>query len=220
MLVYLEEGMAISREKILEKLVEIQYARNDTDFHRGTFRARGDVIEIFPASSESKSVRIEFFGDVVDAIHEIDPLTGKSLGKLPKVPIYPNTHYLIHPDRWERALNGIEEELEGRVAFFKDRGQLLEAQRIAQRTKFDLEMIRAMGYCHGIENYSRHLSGRVSGEPPPTLLDYFSKDFLLIVDESHATVPQVGGMYEGDSPRKKRLWNTASDFRPPLTIVH
>ena len=216
MLVYLEEGMAIRREKILEKLVEIQYARNDTDFHRGTFRARGDVIEIFPASSESKSVRIELFGDVVDAIHEIDPLTGKSLGKLPKVPIYPNTHYLIHPDRWERALNGIEEELEGRVAYFKDRGQLLEAQRIAQRTKFDLEMIRAMGYCHGIENYSRHLSGRVSGEPPPTLLDYFSKDFLLIVDESHATIPQVGGMYEGDSSRKKTL--VEYGFRLPSAV--
>ncbi len=216
MLVYLEEGMAIRREKILEKLVEIQYARNDTDFHRGTFRARGDVIEIFPASSESKSVRIELFGDVVDAIHEIDPLTGKSLGKLPKVPIYPNTHYLIHPDRWERALNGIEEELEGRVAYFKDRGQLLEAQRIAQRTKFDLEMVRAMGYCHGIENYSRHLSGRVSGEPPPTLLDYFSKGFLLIVDESHATIPQVGGMYEGDSSRKKTL--VEYGFRLPSAV--
>ena len=219
MLVYLEEGMAIRREKILEKLVEIEYARNDTDFHRGTFRARGDVIEIFPASSESKSVRIELFGDVVDAIHEeLDPLTGKSLGKLPKVPIYPNTHYLIHPDRWERALNGIEEELEGRVAYFKDLGGETpwETQRIAQRTKFDLEMIRAMGYCHGIENYSRHLSGRVSGDPPPTLLDYFSKDFLLIVDESHATIPQVGGMYEGDASRKKTL--VEYGFRLPSAV--
>ena len=175
-MVYLEEGMEIRRDKILAKLVEIQYARNDIDFHRGTFRARGDVIEIFPASNEAISVRIELFGDVVDGIHEIDPLTGNSLRKLPKVAVYPNTHYLIAPDRYERAITGIEEELDERVAYFKKQNQLVEAQRIAQRTKFDLEMIRAMGYCHGIENYSRHLSGRVSGEPPPTLIDYFPKD--------------------------------------------
>jgi excinuclease ABC subunit B len=205
MLLYLAEGMDIRREQILSKLVEIQYARNDTDFHRGTFRARGDVIEIFPASNDAISVRIELFGDTVDAIHEIDPLTGKSLNRLPKVPIYPNTHYLIAPDRYERALNGIEIELDERIAYFKSRGELLEAQRIEQRTRFDLEMIRAMGYCHGIENYSRHLSGRGPGEPPPTLLDYFPKDYLLIVDESHATVPQVQGMYEGDRSRKKSL---------------
>jgi excinuclease ABC subunit B len=216
MLVYLEEGMEIRREKILAKLVDIQYARNDVDFHRGTFRARGDVIEIFPASSDAKSVRIELFGDVVDAIHEIDPLTGKSLGKLPKVAVYPNTHYLIAPDRYERAITGIEEELEERVLAFKKAGQLLEAQRVAQRTKFDLEMIRAMGYCHGIENYSRHLSGRAPGEPPPTLLDYFPKDFLLIIDESHATVPQVGGMYEGDYSRKKTL--VEYGFRLPSAV--
>ncbi len=205
MLLHLEEGMEIRREQILAKLVDIQYARNDTDFHRGTFRARGDVIEIFPASSDANSVRIELFGDQVDAIHEIDPLTGKSLNRLPKVPIYPNTHYLIAPDRYERALNGIEAELDERIAHFKAHNQLLEAQRIEQRTKFDLEMIRAMGYCHGIENYSRHLSGRAPGEPPPTLLDYFPKDFLMIIDESHATVPQVQGMYEGDKSRKKSL---------------
>jgi len=205
MLLYLEEGMEIRREQILAKLVEIQYARNDTDFHRGTFRARGDVIEIFPASSDANSVRIELFGDQVDAIHEIDPLTGKSLHRLPKVPIYPSTHYLIAPDRYERALNGIEEELGQRIASFKANNQLLEAQRIEQRTKFDLEMIRAMGYCHGIENYSRHLSGRAPGEPPPTLLDYFPKDFLMIIDESHATIPQVQGMHEGDRSRKKSL---------------
>ena len=205
MLLYLEEGMEIRREQILAKLVEIQYARNDTDFHRGTFRARGDVIEIFPAASDAHSVRIELFGDTVDAIHEIDPLTGKSLATLPKVPIYPNTHYLIAPDRYERALNGIETELDARIAEFKARNQLLEMQRIEQRTKFDLEMIRAMGYCHGIENYSRHLSGRAAGEPPPTLLDYFPKDFLMIIDESHATIPQVQGMYEGDRSRKKSL---------------
>ncbi|MBK7486068.1 MAG: excinuclease ABC subunit UvrB [Nitrospira sp.] len=216
MLVYLEEGMETRREKILAKLVDIQYARNDVDFHRGTFRARGDVIEIFPASSEAKSVRIELFGDVVDAIHEIDPLTGKSLGKLPKIAIYPNTHYLIAPDRYERAITGIEEELDARVAAFKKNGQLLEAQRIEQRTKFDLEMIRAMGYCHGIENYSRHLSGRAPGDPPPTLLDYFPKDFLLIIDESHASVPQVGGMYEGDFSRKRTLVDYG--FRLPSAV--
>ncbi len=216
MVVFLEEGMEIRREKILAKLVEIQYARNDMDFHRGTFRARGDVIEIFPASNDAVSVRIELFGDVVDAIHEIDPLTGKSLRKLPKVAVYPNTHYLIAPDRYERAITGIEEELDERVAYFKKQNQLVEAQRIAQRTKFDLEMIRAMGYCHGIENYSRHLSGRAAGEQPPTLLDYFPKDFLLIVDESHATIPQVGGMYEGDYSRKRTL--VEYGFRLPSAI--
>jgi excinuclease ABC subunit B len=216
MVVFLEEGMEIRREKILAKLVEIQYARNDMDFHRGTFRARGDVIEIFPASNEAVSVRIELFGDVVDAIHEIDPLTGKSIRKLPKVAIYPNTHYLIAPDRYERAITGIEEELDERVAYFKKQNKLVEAQRIAQRTKFDLEMIRAMGYCHGIENYSRHLSGRAPGEQPPTLIDYFPKDFLLIVDESHATIPQVGGMYEGDYSRKRTL--VEYGFRLPSAI--
>ena len=216
MVVFLEEGMEIRREKILAKLVEIQYVRNDMDFHRGTVRARGDVIEIFPASNEAVSVRIELFGDVVDAIHEIDPLTGKSIRKLPKVAIYPNTHYLIAPDRYERAIAGIEEELDERVAYFKKQNQLVEAQRIAQRTKFDLEMIRAMGYCHGIENYSRHLSGRAPGEQPPTLIDYFPKDFLLIVDESHATIPQVGGMYEGDYSRKRTL--VEYGFRLPSAI--
>jgi excinuclease ABC subunit B len=216
MVVFLEEGMEIRREQILAKLVDIQYARNDMDFHRGTFRARGDVIEIFPASNDAVSVRIELFGDVVDAIHEIDPLTGKSLRKLPKVAVYPNTHYLIAPDRYERAITGIEEELDERVAYFKKQNQLVEAQRIAQRTKFDLEMIRAMGYCHGIENYSRHLSGRAAGEQPPTLLDYFPKGFLLIVDESHATIPQVGGMYEGDYSRKRTL--VEYGFRLPSAI--
>ena len=216
MVVFLEEGMEIRREKILAKLVEIQYARDDMDFHRGTFRARGDVIEIFPASNDAVSVRIELFGDLVDAIHEIDPLTGKSLRRLPKVAVYPNTHYLIAPGRYERAITGIEEELEERVAYFKKQNQLVEAQRIAQRTKFDLEMIRAMGYCHGIENYSRHLSGRSPGEQPPTLIDYFPKDFLLIVDESHATIPQVGGMYEGDYSRKRTL--VEYGFRLPSAI--
>ncbi|OLB76347.1 MAG: excinuclease ABC subunit B, partial [Nitrospirae bacterium 13_2_20CM_2_61_4] len=205
MLLYLEEGVEVRREAILRKLVEIQYARNDTDFHRGTFRVRGDVIEIFPASAEDRSVRIELFGDQVDAIHEIDPLTGRSLRRLPKVAVYPNTHYLIAPDRFDRALGGIEEELEQRIGTFKASGQLLEAQRIEQRTRFDLEMMRAMGYCHGIENYSRHLTGRFPGDAPPTLLDYCPKNYLLIVDESHATIPQIQGMYEGDHSRKKSL---------------
>ena len=216
MVVYLEEGMEIRREQILAKLVDIQYARNDVDFHRGTFRARGDVIEIFPASNEALSVRIELFGDVVDALHEIDPLTGKPIRKLPKIAVYPNTHYLIAPDRYERAITGIEDELDERISCFKKQNQLLEAQRIAQRTKFDLEMIRAMGYCHGIENYSRHLSGRAPGEPPPTLIDYFPKDYLLIVDESHATIPQVGGMYEGDYSRKRTLVDYG--FRLPSAV--
>ena len=205
MLLYLEPGMEIGREKILAKLVDIQYSRNDLELQRGMFRARGDVIEIFPASSDSNTVRIELFGDEVEAIYEIDPLTGISLRKLPKIAIYPKSHYVIAPGRYEQAIAGIEEELEERMAYFRQTNQLLEAQRIEQRTKFDLEMIRTMGYCHGIENYSRHLSGRVPGEPPPTLLDYFPKNYLLIVDESHATVPQFGGMYEGDRSRKQTL---------------
>ena len=205
MLLHLEEGVEIRREAILRKLVEIQYARNDTDFHRGTFRVRGDVIEIFPASADDRSVRIELFGDQVDAIHEIDPLTGRSLRRLSKVAVYPNTHYLIAPDRFDRALGGIEEELEQRIGAFKASGQLIEAQRIEQRTRFDLEMMRAMGYCHGIENYSRHLTGRSPGDAPPTLLDYYPKNYLLIVDESHATIPQIQGMYEGDHSRKRSL---------------
>ncbi len=205
MLLYLEEGMTLRREAILAKLVEIQYSRNDVDLQRGTFRARGDVIEIFPAASDSNTIRVELFGDVVESIAEIDPLTGRSLGRLSKVPIYPKSHYVIAPDRYDRALQGIEEELEERLGYFRGCDQLLEAQRVEQRTRYDLEMIRAMGYCHGIENYSRHLSGRAPGEPPPTLLDYFPKDYLLIIDESHVTVPQFGGMYEGDHSRKKTL---------------
>ena len=220
MLLYLEEGMTVQREAILAKLVEIQYARNDVELQRGMFRARGDVIEIFPAASDSNTIRVELFGDVVESISEIDPLTGRSLGRLSKVPIYPKSHYVIAPDRYDQALQGIEEELEERLAHFRQHGQLLEAQRIEQRTRFDLEMIRAMGYCHGIENYSRHLSGRAPGEPPPTLLDYFPKDYLLIIDESHVTVPQFGGMYEGDHSRKKTLVDygfrlpSAMDNRP------
>ena len=205
MLVYLEEGMSIDREAILRKLVEIQYERNDYDLQRGTFRVRGDVLEVFPASAESHAIRIEQFGDTVEALSEIDPLRGEVLRRLPKVAIYPSSHYVIPPDRFKQALEGIEAELEERIRFFRNNGQLLEAQRIDQRTRFDLEMIREVGYCHGIENYSRHLSGRGPGEPPPTLLDYFPSNYLLIIDESHATVPQIGGMYEGDRSRKKNL---------------
>ena len=216
MLLYLEEGMEIRREAILSKLVEIQYSRNDLELQRGMFRARGDVIEIFPAASDSNTIRVEMFGDEIEAMYEIDPLTGQSLKRISKIPIYPKSHYVIAPDRHEHAIQGIEEELEERIAHFQRNNQLLEAQRIEQRTKFDLEMIRVMGYCHGIENYSRHLSGRSPGEPPPTLLDYFPKDFLVIVDESHVTIPQFGGMYEGDHSRKQNLVNYG--FRLPSAL--
>jgi|SRR5579884_116842 len=205
MLVYLEEGKEIERDQVLKKLVEIQYERNDFDFYRGTFRVRGDMIEIFPASSEDRCIRVEFFGETVDAIYEVDPLRGTILQRLPKIAIYPGSHYVIPPERVNTALQGIEEELQERIKFFRDRQMFLEAQRIEQRTVFDLEMIREIGYCQGVENYSRHLSGRAPGQPPPTLLDYFPEDFLLIIDESHATVPQIGGMQAGDHARKVNL---------------
>ena len=205
MLLYLEEGMKIDREDILRKLVEIQYERNDIDFHRGTFRVRGDVIEVFPSSSEDSCIRIELFGDYVDSISEIDPLRGITKKRLAKIAIYPGTHYVIPPHSMERALQSIKKELAERIWYFEDKNNLIEAQRIEQRTNFDLEMIKEIGYCHGIENYSRHLSGRKPGEPPPTLIDYFPKDYLLLIDESHVTVPQVRGMYEGDHSRKKSL---------------
>jgi len=205
MLLYLEEGMHIERDDILRKLVEIQYERNDFDFHRGTFRVRGDVVEIFPASSEESSIRIELFGDYVDTISEIDPLRGHVIRRLSKVAVYPGTHYVIPRSRIERALEAIKIELGERIRYFESQNRLLEAQRIEQRTNFDIEMIREIGYCHGIENYSRHLSGRRPGEPPPTLLDYFPKDYLLIIDESHVTIPQLRGMYEGDRSRKESL---------------
>lgn len=205
MLLYLEEGMKIDREDILRKLVEIQYERNDIDFHRGTFRVRGDVVEVFPSSSEDSCIRIELFGEYVDSISEIDPLRGITKKRLAKIAIYPGTHYVIPPDRMERALQSIKKELAERIWYFEDKNNLIEAQRIEQRTNFDLEMIKEIGYCHGIENYSRHLSGRKPGEPPPTLIDYFPKDYLLLIDESHVTVPQIRGMYEGDHSRKKSL---------------
>ena len=216
MLLYLEPGIVMDRDNILRKLVEIQYERNDIDFRRGTFRVRGDVVEIFPAYSDEKAVRVELFGDEIDAIYEIDPLTGNTICKIPKVAVYPTSHYVTPRSRLEKAIEAIEIELEERIRFFKDNDKLLEAQRIEQRTNFDLEMLREFGYCHGIENYSRHLSGRLPGEPPPTLIDYFPKDSLFIIDESHATIPQIRGMYNGDRSRKMTL--AEYGFRLPSAL--
>ncbi len=216
MLLFLEKGQRIDRNEILRKLVDIQYTRNDFDFHRGTFRVRGDVVEIFPASHEATAVRIEMFGDEIDLISEFDPLLGTPFHKLEKIAIYPGSHYVIPESRMKIAIDGIHDELRDRIQCFRKTNKLIEAQRIEQRTMFDLEMIQEMGYCHGIENYSRHLSGRAPGEPPPTLLDYFPKDFLLIVDESHATIPQIGGMYNGDRARKQTLVDFG--FRLPSAL--
>jgi excinuclease ABC subunit B len=216
MLLYLEKGMTISREEILSKLVEIQYERNDVDFHRGTFRVRGDVIEVFPAHEESRAIRIELFGDAVEEISEIDPLRGKVVERLDKVPIYPGSHYVTPPDRMQKAIQSIWDELKERLEWFQSKNQLLEAQRLEQRTKFDLEMLKELGYCQGIENYSRHLTGRRPGEPPPTLLDYYTKDFLLFIDESHVTIPQLIGMYRGDRSRKETL--VEYGFRLPSAL--
>jgi excinuclease ABC subunit B len=216
MLLFLEKGQRIERDILLRKLVDIQYERNDYDFHRGTFRARGDVVEIFPASYESTAIRIELFGDEIDAIAEFDPLLGTPLRKLDKIAVYPNSHYVIPESRMKTAMDGIHEELRERIQQFRKASKLIEAQRIEQRTMFDLEMIQEMGYCHGIENYSRHLSGRSPGEPPPTLIDYFPKDYLLVVDESHATIPQIGGMYNGDRARKMNL--VEYGFRLPSAL--
>jgi excinuclease ABC subunit B len=216
MLLYLEKGMAISREDILSKLVEIQYERNDINFHRGTFRVRGDVIEVFPAHEESRAVRIELFGDEVDSLSEIDPLRGRIVQRLDKVPIYPKSHYVTFPERMEIAIRNIREELEERVKWFRSRNQLLEAQRIEERTRFDLEMLKELGYCQGIENYSRHLTGREAGQPPPVLLDYYPEDFLLLIDESHVTIPQLIGMFRGDRSRKQTLVDYG--FRLPSAL--
>ncbi len=216
MLLFLEQGQHIERNDILRKLVDIQYTRNDFDFQRGTFRVRGDVCEIFPASYESTAIRVEMFGDEIDVISEFDPLLGTPLRKLEKIAIYPGSHYVIPETRMKAAVDGIHEELRERIQQFRKMNKLIEAQRIEQRTMFDLEMIQEMGYCHGIENYSRHLSGRAPGEPPPTLIDYFPKDYLLIVDESHATIPQIGGMYNGDRARKTTL--VEFGFRLPSAL--
>jgi excinuclease ABC subunit B len=216
MLLYLEKGMDITREEILSKLVEIQYERNDIDFHRGTFRVRGDIVDVFPAHEEYRAIRIELFGDQVEALSEFDPLRGKIIQSLDKVPIYPGSHYVTFPDRIRTAIQNIREELKEREAWFKSQNRLLEAQRLEQRTKFDLEMLQELGYCQGIENYSRHLTGRRQGEPPPTLIDYFPKDYLLFIDESHVTIPQLIGMYRGDRSRKETL--VEYGFRLPSAL--
>ena len=205
MVISLRPGMEKSRDELLKKLVELQYERNDIDFTRNKFRVRGDVVEIFPASSADHIIRVEFFGDEIDRISEINPLTGELRANLRHAAVYPASHYIVPRDKIEIAVQEIERELEERIKFFKDRGKLLEAQRIEQRTKYDIEMLREIGFCSGIENYSRVLSGRKPGSVPYTLLDYFPKDYLLLVDESHVMLPQVRGMYGGDRGRKENL---------------
>ncbi|MGO9263597.1 MAG: excinuclease ABC subunit UvrB [Candidatus Binataceae bacterium] len=216
MLVFLEEGQVIDRDRVLRKLVEIQYQRNDYDFHRGTFRVRGDTIEVFPAYEENQAVRIEFFGDQVEGLYEIDPLRGKVIRKLQAIAIYPASHYVTTSDRMEIAVREIKEELRERLNFFRHENRLLEAQRLEQRTLYDLELLAEMGFCPGIENYSRHLTGRAPGQPPPTLLEYFPKDYLCFIDESHVTIPQLGGMYRGDRSRKSTL--VEYGFRLPSAL--
>lgn len=201
----LRPGMVRDRDDIIKRLVEIQYERNDINFIRGTFRVRGDILEIFPASNDEKAIRIEFFGDEIDRITEIDYVTGKVVGQRNHVVIFPASHYVTTPERIERAIGTIEEELDQAISDFKSRDKLLEAQRIEQRTKYDIEMLREIGFCQGIENYSRHITGRSKGEKPYTLMDFFPEDYLIIVDESHVTIPQVRGMYAGDRSRKKSL---------------
>ena len=214
----LRPGMVRDRDDIIKRLVEIQYERNDVNFIRGTFRVRGDILEIFPASNDEKAIRIEFFGDEIDRITEIDYVTGKVVGQRNHVVIFPASHYVTTPERIERAIGTIEEELDQAIADFKSRDKLLEAQRIEQRTKYDIEMLREIGFCQGIENYSRHITGRSKGEKPYTLMDFFPDDYLIIVDESHVTIPQVRGMYAGDRSRKKSLiengFRLAYDNRP------
>jgi excinuclease ABC subunit B len=215
MLLMLEKGQRIRREQILSKLVEILYERNDADFRRGTFRVRGDVIEIWPTYDDD-AFRIEMWGDEIEAISRIDPLLGQVKERLLRLPVYPKTHYVMSAETKEMALRSIEEELVWWKKELEKQGKLVEAQRVWQRTMFDLEMIRQVGYCHGIENYSRHFSGRLPGEPPPTLLDYLPQDALLIIDESHQTVPQIGGMYHGDRSRKENL--VKYGFRLPSAL--
>jgi excinuclease ABC subunit B len=216
MLLCVEKGTTLSREEALKKLVAIHYERGEVDFYRGRFRVRGDVLDIYPVHEEDRAVRITFFGDDVESIQEIDPLTGKVIRSLNRVTVYPASHYVTTVDVRERAVRQILEELEARIEYFRSCGKLLEAQRIEERTRFDLEMMIEMGYCHGIENYSRHLTGRAPGEPPPTLLDYFPKDFLVVIDESHITVPQLVGMYRGDRSRKETL--VSFGFRLPSAL--
>jgi excinuclease ABC subunit B len=215
MLLPLERGQRIGREQVLRKLVEIQYERNDHDFTRGTFRVRGDIVEVYP-SYEEQGLRIELFGDEVDGLTSFDPLTGKTLRRHDKIAVYPKSHFVAPRDRTRKAVEAIKEELAWYRAKLESEGKLLEAQRLHQRTMFDLEMMREIGYCHGIENYARHINGRAPGEPPPTLLDYLPKDALIVVDESHQTVPQIRGMYHGDRSRKEVL--VAYGFRLPSAL--
>jgi excinuclease ABC subunit B len=216
MLLRLELGQTVRRKDILAKLVELQFQRNDTDFHRGTFRVRGDVIEVFPAHESDRALRIELWGDEVEALSEIDPLRGSRLQALQWLTVFPATHYVLPPERMKASVDAIRTELLERLTVLRDRGDLLEAQRLEQRTLYDLEILEEMGHCKGIENYSRHLEGRGPGTPPPTLLQYFPKDFLMVVDESHVAVPQVRGMYRGDRARKETL--VRHGFRLPSAI--
>lgn len=220
MAIELETGKDIGRDTLMKRLVECQYERNDMDFHRGTFRVRGDTIEIFPIYEDSRAVRVEFFGDTVDKMTEFDPLRGQSLGTIPKMTIFPGSHYVTDTEQRHKAISAIREELRERLTELKQQNKLVEAQRLEQRTMFDLEMMEQLGFSNGIENYSRHLSGRAPGEAPPCLIDYFPKDLLLIIDESHQTIPQIGAMYRGDRSRKETLVDfgfrlpSAMDNRP------
>ena len=216
MMVSLRPGMEKDRDEVLRQLIDIQYERNEMDFKRGTFRVRGDVLEIIPANEAETAVRVEFFGDEIDRITQIDVLTGEIKGELEHVAIFPASHYVVPAERIKIAADAIEQELEERVQYFKSEDKLLEAQRIAERTHFDIEMLKETGFCSGIENYSRHLSGLQPGQPPHTLMDYFPDDFLIIIDESHKTIPQIGGMYHGDQSRKRTLVDYG--FRLPSAL--
>jgi excinuclease ABC subunit B len=216
MLLALAEGMEIARDTMLHRLVEMQYERNDIDFHRGTFRVRGDIVEIFPPYEQERAIRIEFFGDNIEAISLIDPLRGRKLDRLTKIALYPSSHYVTTKDNLKRAIVAIQDELGLRLRELNGLNKLVEAQRLEQRTHFDIEMMEEMGYCQGIENYSRHLTGRKPGEPPPTLMEYFPDDALVVIDESHATLPQLIGMYRGDRSRKTTL--VEYGFRLPSAL--
>ena len=205
MIVSLRPGMKKTRDEILRKLIKMQYTRNELDFKRGTFRAKGDIIEIYPSDQSESAIRVEMWGDEVEKISEINPLTGKAIATRSHIMIFPNSHYVTTSDKMERAIQTIEAEMEEQVKYFKDNNKLIEAQRIEERTNFDIEMMKETGFCQGIENYSRHISGREAGSPPFTLFDYFPDDFLILIDESHATIPQVRAMYNGDRARKESL---------------
>ena len=216
LVVSLRPGQEISPEEVMKKLIDVQYVRNDVEFERGTFRARGDILDIYPAGFDQKAIRIEFFGDEIDQISEFDPLTGKAISKISHAYIYPASHYATTSEKTEKAIISIEKELEERIKEFESENKLLEAQRIEQRTKYDIEMLKEIGFCSGIENYSAHLSQRPRGSRPYTLIDYFPKDFVLMVDESHVSIPQVGGMYEGDRSRKQNLVDFGFRLRSAL----